>query len=45
MYGHEKCREGEKYYWFIKIWYKLSMPTVINGLDDMQGLQHNLERF
>ena len=38
-------REGENYIWFIKIWWKLLMPIVINCLDDMTGLQHNLERF
>ena len=38
-------REGENYIWFIKIWWKLLMPIVINCLDDMTGLHHDLERF
>ena len=38
-------REGENIIWFIKIWWKLLMPLVINYLDDMSGLHHVLNRY
>ena len=36
-------REREKYSWFIKMWWKLLMPLVINCLDNMSGA--NTARF
>ena len=51
MYSHyptnwwEMYREGENIIWFVKIWLKLFIPSVINSLDDMSDLHHDLERF
>ena len=38
-------REGENIIWFIKIWWKLFIPSVINCLDNTWGLHHDLKRF
>ena len=46
MYSYKKrTKERENYNWFIKICENLLRLIVINCLDDVWGLQHDLEQF